>query len=476
MLSRAAPPTEQVGGPVSVTPTADLAPPRSTAKVEVTAAPVDTGSGFEGGEGNAVQQRQGTAPFWGDAPPAKYIKRKSIGNGAYGEAWLVQRTTDGQMFAAKVMNLKDTPEKRRKYAIAEILCLSTCDHPNVIKYIDDSGGEGEEIVIIMELADASDLGTQLRSGNATFSEREAGIFFTQLILALHHIHRRRVIHRDIKSDNIFLTTCGLLKIGDFGFSQQYDQTVSDSVAGTFLGTPYYLSPEMWHSKRYGKKADVWAAGVVLYEMLALRRPFNGIGLVNLKQAVLEGKIEPISEVGHDMMELIRATLNPDPSRRPGTTQLLAMPLMQRYTVMFHNMVTKDARITPDVKQKIIAAISAAQEDVTNNLIEDTDPRYEGPLEKNIKGVWKDRVMILAPPLLTMALADGKTAAPGTNRSKYIELDQIKSVAKMDNDDGHYKFGIEVIKNDGAIETMVLRVRDPRQRDVWLSKLHTALEM
>jgi serine/threonine protein kinase len=477
MLSRAAPPTEQVGGPVAVTSTAELAPPRSTATVEVTAAPVDPGSDFEGGEGNAVQQRRSTAPFLGDAPPAKYIKRKSIGNGAYGTAWLVQRTTDGQMFAAKVMNLKDMPEQRRKYAIAEIRCLSTCDHPNVIKYIDDSGGEGEEIVIIMELAELSDLGTQLRIENIKFSEREAGIFFTQLILALHHIHSRRVIHRDIKSDNIFFTACGLLKVGDFGFSQQYDQTVSDSVAGTFLGSPYYLSPEMWRSKRYGKKTDVWAAGVVLYEILARRHPFQGDNIDNLKQAVIEGQIEPIAEVGPEMMKLIRATLNPDPSRRPSTTQLLAMPLMQRYTVMFHNMVTNDAGITPDVKQKIIAAISAAQEDVTNNLIEYTDPRYESPLETDVKGVWKERVMKLAPPLLTMTLAPGKTAAPGTKRSKCIELDQIKSVTKMGDDDGHYKFGIEIIDiYIGVIDTMVLRVRDPRQRDVWLSKLHTALEM
>jgi serine/threonine protein kinase len=320
--------------------------------------------------------------------------------------------------------------------------------------------------------------SQLRSGNATFSEREAGIFFTQLILALHHIHSRRVIHRDIKSDNIFFTACGLVKIGDFGFSQQYDQTVSGSVAGTFLGSPYYLSPEMWHSKRYGKKTDVWAAGVVLYEILARRHPFEGTDMVNLKKAVIEGKIEPIAEVGDDMMKLICATLNPDPSRRPSTTQLLAMPLMQHYTVMFHNSVTKHAGITPDVKQKIIAAISAAQDDVTNNrVIEDTeDPRYESPLETDVKGVWKERVMILAPPQLIITLAPAKTAAPGTKRSRYIELDQIKSVAKMDDDDGHYKFGIEIIKNDGAIETMVMRVRDPRQRDVWLSKLHTALEM
>jgi serine/threonine protein kinase len=387
MLSRAAPPAEQVGGPVAVTATAELAPPRSTATVEVTAAPVDTGSGFEGGEGNAVQQRQSTAPFWGDAPPAKYIKRRLIGQGAFGEAWLVQRTADGQMFAAKVMNLKDTPEQRRRYAFAEIRCLSTCDHPNVIKYIDDSGGEGEEIVIIMELAEACDLGIQLRSGNATFSEREAGIFFTQLILALHHIHRRRVIHRDIKSDNIFFTACGLVKIGDFGFSQQYDQTVSGSVAGTFLGSPYYLSPEMWHAKRYGKKTDVWAAGVVLYEILARRHPFEGIDMANLKKAVIEGKIEPIAEVGPEMMELICATLNPDPSRRPSTTQLLAMPLMQHYTIVFHNSVTKHAGITPDVKQKIIAAISAAQDDVTNNrVIED---RSSLRTTSQMRSLWHD---------------------------------------------------------------------------------------
>jgi serine/threonine protein kinase len=427
----------------------------------------------EGGEVSSAKQN--TTPFLGDAPPAKYIKQKLIGKGAYGEAWMVQRTADGQVFVAKVMNLKDTPEKRRKYAFAEIRCLSNCDHPNVIKYIEDSGSEGEEIAIIMELADACDLGTQLRNGNVTFSEREAGILFTQLVLALHHIHRRRVIHRDIKSGNIFLTTCGLLKIGDFGFSQQYDQTVSDSVAGTFLGTPYYLSPEMWRSKRYGKKTDVWAAGVVLYETLAHRRPFQGSSLSDLKRTVLEGKIEPIPEVGREMMELIYATLNPDPNKRPSTTQLLAMPLMQHYTTMFHNIVVKDAKIAPDIKQNIIAAISAAQDDVTNNnnFIEDTeDPRYEGTVKKDTDGVWKDRVLILAPPQLIMTLAHGKEAAPGTDRSKRIQLDQITSVTKMDDDDRHYKFGVE-LNNGGMI---VLSVKDPQQRDVWLGKLHTALGM
>jgi serine/threonine protein kinase len=425
--------------------------------------------------GEPVQSEVMKTDFLGAGPPSKYIKQRLIGKGAYGEAWMVQRASDGEVFVAKVMDLQNTPEKRRKYAFAEIRCLKDCNHPNVIQYIEDSGTDGEEIIIIMELADACDLGTQLRNGNVTFTEREAGILFTQLVLALHHIHRKRVIHRDIKSGNIFLTTCGLLKIGDFGFSQQYDQTVSDSVAGTFLGTPYYLSPEMWRSKRYGKKTDVWAAGVVLYETLAHRRPFQGSSLSDLKRTVLDGKIDAIPDVGREMMELIYATLNPDPNRRPSTTELLAMPLMQHYTTMFHNIVVKDAKISPSVKQRIITAIADAQDDVkhNNNFVEDTeDPRYESPVKKDTDGVWKDRVLILQPPQLIMTLAHGKEAAPGTDRSKRIQLEQITSVTKMDDDGKNFKFGVELV--NGSV--IVLSVTSSQQRDTWMGKLHTALGM
>lgn len=414
-------------------------------------------------------------PFLGDAAPCKYIKQKLIGKGAYGEAWMVKRTEDGQIFVAKIMDLTNTPEKRRKYAFAEVRCLSNCNHPNVIQYLEDSGVEGSEIVIIMELADACDLGTQLRNGNVTFSEREAGILFTQLILALHHIHSRRVIHRDIKSGNIFLTTCGLLKIGDFGFSQQYDQTVSESVAGTFLGTPYYLSPEMWRSKRYGKKTDVWAAGVVLYETLAHKRPFQGSSLSDLKRNVLEGHIEPIPDVGREMMELIFSTMNPDPEKRPSTTQILAMPLMQHYTTMFHNIVIRDAKIAADVKQRIVTAIAAAQDDVknNNNFVDDAeDPRYESPVKKDTDGVWKDRVLILQPPQLVMTLAHGKEAAPGTDRSKRIQLEQITSVVKLDDVPPHYKFAVELV--NGSV--IVLSVPTEAQRDIWIAKLQHVLGM
>lgn len=110
----------------------------------------------------------------------------------------------------------------------------------------------------MEFADHGDLNRNLNHGSIVsvdkttgreivaklqLYEREAGTYFVQLLLALHHIHSHRMMHRDIKSANVFLTSIGIIKLGDFGFSQKYESTVSsESVAGTFLGTPYYLSP------------------------------------------------------------------------------------------------------------------------------------------------------------------------------------------------------------------------------------------
>jgi len=256
-------------------------------------------------------------PYLSDTLPCKYLKKRLMGKGAYGEAWLVNRTSDNATFVAKTLQLKGQPEKRHRYAFAEIKCLAACNHPNVVSYVEDSGMGGDQVVIVMELADAGDLGTQLKSHRVRFSEREAGILFAQLLLALHHIHGRRMIHRDIKSGNILLSSSGLIKLGDFGFSQLYDATVSGDVAGTFLGTPYYLAPEMWRGQRYGKKADIWAAGVILYEILAHKRPFQAQSIQELKKVVLEGPPPPaIPGCSRDMEQVVRMILVHDPAQRP----------------------------------------------------------------------------------------------------------------------------------------------------------------
>ena len=229
---------------------------------------------------------------------AKYCKKKKIGRGSYGEAWLVERTSDGAVCVAKIMELPKMSNRDIQYAYSEIKCLSLIKHPNVIRYYEDKE-EGDCLLIIMEFADGGDLDRQVKqraaNGLRYFQEHEVLFMFLQLCMALDNIHQKKMLHRDIKGANIFLTSTGVIKLGDFGFSHEYEETVSKAVAGTFCGTPYYLAPEvciyltnislsysitsktikqLWENKKYGKKADVWSLGVLLYEMLALKRPYT----------------------------------------------------------------------------------------------------------------------------------------------------------------------------------------------------------
>jgi NIMA (never in mitosis gene a)-related kinase len=114
-------------------------------------------------------------------------------------------------------------------------------------------------------------------------------WFTQICLAMKHVHDRKILHRDLKSQNIFLTKRNFVKLGDFGIARVLSHT--KSAAKTVVGTPYYLSPEIIESKPYDFKSDIWSLGVLLYEMIALQPPFNATSLHQLAKRIIEGKYD-----------------------------------------------------------------------------------------------------------------------------------------------------------------------------------------
>ena len=153
----------------------------------------------------------------------KYEKVRVLGSGSFGEAWLVKRTSDGMLLVAKRMDLSQMSAKDQKYVEAEIQCLASCTHFAIVRYIEDFT-EDNFMLIIMEYADAGDLNMQIKQrageGCRYFEEYEVGYTFVQLAMAVDHVHRRRMLHRDIKGANVMLMTNGLIKLGDFGFSHQ----------------------------------------------------------------------------------------------------------------------------------------------------------------------------------------------------------------------------------------------------------------
>jgi NIMA (never in mitosis gene a)-related kinase len=121
-------------------------------------------------------------------------------------------------------------------------------------------------------------------------------------MALLYIHEKRILHRDIKTQNIFLSSNGTIKLGDFGISKVLENSVSS--AKTVVGTPYYLSPEACENQPYNSKSDIWALGCVLYELCTLKHAFDANNLLGIVYKIVKGGYEPIPDIYSKDMELL----------------------------------------------------------------------------------------------------------------------------------------------------------------------------
>ncbi len=153
-------------------------------------------------------------------------------------------------------------------------------------------------------------------------------WFTQICLALKHCHDRKILHRDLKSQNVFLTKRDFIKLGDFGIARVLSNT--GSFAKTVVGTPYYLSPEIIGSAPYSFKSDIWSLGVLLYEMCALQPPFNASSLSQLAQRIMAARFDKLpSNFSPQINALLSSILIKDPKKRPTVHEILRMPLIKK---------------------------------------------------------------------------------------------------------------------------------------------------
>eukprot|EP00826_Nyctotherus_ovalis_P060472 TRINITY_DN848_c0_g1_i6.p1 TRINITY_DN848_c0_g1~~TRINITY_DN848_c0_g1_i6.p1 ORF type:complete len:433 (+),score=137.90 TRINITY_DN848_c0_g1_i6:419-1717(+) len=146
-----------------------------------------------------------------------------------------------------------------------------------------------------------------------------------MALALKHCHDKRILHRDLKSQNIFLTSKNFVKLGDFGIAKVLEHTMDK--AHTIVGTPFYLSPEIIDGSSYSFAADIWSLGIILYEMCALKPPFTASSLSALGMKILKGNYQPIpSQYSRELHNLVGLLLNPKPQKRPSIKKLLSISL------------------------------------------------------------------------------------------------------------------------------------------------------
>ena len=279
---------------------------------------------------------------------------QQLGEGSFGKAFLCKRESDDSLCVIKQILIEGMDKKEKDDVLNESIILAKLDHQNIIKFFEvfESNKPKHMVNIVTEYADGGDLSEKIKekkNKNNNFTESEILDYFTQICLAIKHIHEKKIIHRDLKSGNIFLMKNGLVKLGDFGIAKRFQKTMDK--AKTFIGTPYYLSPEIINGKPYDSKSDIWSLGVLLYEMMTFKMPFNANSLPMLSVKIMRGQyIPPPTIYTKDLRELVTKCLTVEPKNRPSIQEILRMPIIQnrirsfltenQYNKEFNKTITK----------------------------------------------------------------------------------------------------------------------------------------
>ncbi|KAK9822923.1 hypothetical protein WJX74_005108 [Apatococcus lobatus] len=257
----------------------------------------------------------------------RYTKGRLLGRGSYGSAYLATDVNDGKEYVIKEIDITRMPRQEREVAAQEAQVLKSFNHPNVVRCKETFTDSGK-LCIVMEYCSEGDLHAALKKRkNMPLSESMILDWFVQICLGLKHVHDRKVLHRDLKAQNIFMSAGGLLKLGDFGVSKVLSST--HHFAATAIGTPFYMSPEICQNKKYDAKTDIWSLGCILYEMITLRHPFEAADLRGLIGKIVRGRTTPLPAIfSKGLRDLVDSMLMVTAARRPNINDILRTPIVK----------------------------------------------------------------------------------------------------------------------------------------------------
>lgn len=260
----------------------------------------------------------------------------TIGTGSYGTCKKIRRKKDGKVMVWKEMEYGSMTESEKQMLVSEVNLLRELRHQHIVRYYDRIIDRTQAIIyIIMEYCQGGDLASiisQNRKNGTHVSEDFAWKILIQATLALKECHRRKngkaVLHRDLKPANVFLDGDANVKLGDFGLARVLHH--EHSLAQTYVGTPYYMSPELVNNQSYNEKSDIWSLGCMLYELCALAPPFTATNEGELKRKIRIGQFPRLPlQYSLELDMIIRRMIQVEVSMRPSIDSILADSVVQR---------------------------------------------------------------------------------------------------------------------------------------------------
>lgn len=303
----------------------------------------------------------------------RYHIEKKINKSERGTTYLVSDTkNNNELKCLKTIGFSTKNKTDVKEIISEENILSRLDNPYIVKY-HESFLHNETICIITEYCSGGDLAQKIKEfkrQGEKFSEDRIVYWFSQLLSACYYLHSNKILHRNIKPGNIYLKN-GNIKLGDFGISRILEE-MDD--ASTFIGTPYYMSPEVVQNQKYNKISDVWSIGCVLYELASFQRPFIGDGIFDIFTSIVNDEAPSIQNLySKDLNRILKKILSKDPHTRPSIRELLEEEYISDYVKQFIQKSLENSH-TPERIAALINSVAAIGEGVLDDEFGEFDDK------------------------------------------------------------------------------------------------------
>ena len=258
---------------------------------------------------------------------------------------LVKSKKDGKLYKIKSVLINESSEKEKELFFNELKLLAQLTHKNIISYKEAFYDKmTKSLNMVMEYADGGDLSMKImlaKQKKIFFKEKIIWKIFIQILEGINYLHSKYIIHRDLKSSNIYLTKKDEVKIGGLNVGKNIKEI---GLALTQIGTPYFTAPEIWNQMPYNYKCDIWSLGCILYEMTTLYVPFLGLNMEELYNNILNLKYKPIPKIySKDLSEIINLMLNKDPDNRPSAAELLNNKIIKKNISKIINEYDKDLK-------------------------------------------------------------------------------------------------------------------------------------
>lgn len=410
-----------------------------------------------------------------------YELQKLIGEGSYGKVYRALRKADGKIVAIKTVNITRMDRVGIQSALNEIRILNSVNSENIVGYFEAFLDNSEtHLWVVMEFVGGGDLACAIRLAKKekkSFPERVIWIYMIQALRGLAALNKMKIIHRDIKPANIFITDdMKTIKLGDLNVSK----VAKNDLTRTQIGTPSYLAPEVWENRPYDARCDIFSLGCCMYEMTALRLPFDARSMDELRKKIKAGTYSPLpGNYSEGIKSIINKCLTKNPSLRPTAESLLNHPLIalkiQEYDleeVEEQNCKLMDSILLPKNLSALNSKLPKKQGDAKrSNSVRILRPvefdEAPKPLVPQSQKVIKTDINKVIEDLVgNMKVIDGsskyqsnKSNANDSSRNSNIKIKDAMLIDKLNGENPFAKKKEENISNFGSSNPRVQVVAD-----------------